>query len=110
MLFSSLEFLYAFLPLALLLYVLSPKRLKNSALLLSSLLFYAYGEPIYVLLMIVTVAANFLFGRLLCRAGNRRGVLWTAVTVNVGLLFFFKYAGALIPALGDLPLPIGISF
>ena len=110
MLFSSLEFLYVFLPLTLFLYFLSPRRLKNLTLLLFSLLFYAYGEPIYVFLMIATIAANYLFGRFLCRWSCRRALLCAAVALNVGLLFFFKYAGVLFPILGSIPLPVGISF
>ncbi len=110
MLFSSLEFLYVFLPLSLLLYFLTPRRLKNLTLLLVSLLFYAYGEPVYVLLMIAAIAVNYGFGRLLLRESSRRRILSLAVIFNVGLLFFFKYAGMLIPALGQIPLPIGISF
>ncbi|MBR2354161.1 MAG: MBOAT family protein [Clostridia bacterium] len=110
MLFSSLEFLYVFLPLTLIFYALSPRGLKNGILLLVSLLFYAYGEPIYVFLMIATIALNYGFGRWLQRTSARKGVLVCAVAVNVGLLFFFKYAGAIFPALGQIPLPIGISF
>lgn len=110
MLFSSLEFLYVFLPLALLLYFLTPRKWKNLALLLLSLAFYAYGEPVYVLLMVATIALNYGFGRLLCRPRGRSVTLAAALTLNLGLLFFFKYAGMLIPALGQLPLPIGISF
>ncbi len=110
MLFSSLEFLYVFLPLTLFLYFLSPRRLKNFTLLLLSLLFYAYGEPIYVFLMIVTIAVNYFFGISLGRWKCRRALLILAVAVNVGLLFFFKYAGVVFPILGTIPLPVGISF
>ena len=110
MLFSSLEFLYAFLPLCLLLSLLSPRRWQNLSLLLLSLLFYAYGEPVYVLLMVATITVNFSFGRLLCRKGRRRALLALAVGLNLSLLFFFKYAGMLIPTFWSIPLPIGISF
>ena len=110
MLFSSLEFLYAFLPLFLLVYFLTPRRWQNLSLLSASLLFYAYGEPVYVLLMITSIGINFAFGRLLCRGGRRRVLLGLAVGLDLLLLFFFKYAGMLIPALGSIPLPIGISF
>ena len=110
MLFSSLEFLYVFLPLGLGLYFLFPMRWRNGVLLGLSLLFYAYGEPRFALLMAMTIAANYLFGRLLCRVKRRRAVLSLAVAVNLSLLFFFKYAGAVFPALGEIPLPVGISF
>ena len=118
MLFSSLEFLYLFLPLSLLLYFLCPLRWRNGVLLALSLVFYGAGEPVYLFLMIATVAADYGFGLLLERAARRGGkprrVLWTAVVFNLALLGFFKYydlvASALsLPTLG-LTLPVGISF
>ncbi len=110
MLFSSLEFLYVFLPLTLGLYFLVPFRWRNGVLLSMSLLFYAYGEPVYVFLMMGTIGANYVFGRLIGVGRKPRLWLWIATCLNVGLLFFFKYAGMLIPALVELPLPVGISF
>ncbi len=110
MLFSSLEFLYVFLPLTVGAYFLVPDGLKNGLLLGMSLLFYAYGEPIYVFLMMGTIAVNFVFGRLIGRRRHPRLWLWAAVIWNVGLLVFFKYAGMLIPAMESIPLPVGISF
>ncbi len=110
MLFSSLEFLYVFLPLSLILYFSAPRGWRNAVLLILSLFFYAYGEPIYVFLMIATVAMNFGFGRLLCRKKRRKFLLGLATAVNVFLLFFFKYAGVWIPPLSEIPLPVGISF
>ncbi len=124
MLFSSLEFLYLYLPLTLMIYFAVPMRARNVVLLLTSLLFYGWGEPIYVFLMIFTIAVDYAAGRLIERAKterSRRAWLITAIVINLGLLAFFKYADFLldnlrtIPALSDLPklsvaLPIGISF
>ena len=64
MLFSSLEFIFLFLPLSVAVYFLVPLRARNAVLLLFSLAFYGFGEPIFVFLMIFTVAANYLFGAL----------------------------------------------
>ena len=115
MLFSSLEFLYLFLPLTLLFYFVLPPRLRNGVLLAVSLIFYAYGEPIYLLLMIGTVVLDYAFGLLIARFPKRaKLLLWSAVAVNLGLLAFFKYYGLAasilpIPVL-SVALPIGISF
>lgn len=122
MLFSSYTFLFVFLPAVLVLYFLLPlclpprRRLaaRNAILLLMSLLFYAWGEPVYVFLMLGTILANFLFGLWMPRCRHRRAALALAVGVNLFLLFFYKYAGAL-AALCSLPfpsvrLPLGISF
>ena len=65
MLFSSIPFLYYFLPVVLILYFISPRVLKNSVLLVSSLVFYAWGEPKYVFLMIATIAVNYILGILI---------------------------------------------
>ena len=70
MLFSSVPFLFYFLPAALLLYFLVPRRLKNAALLLASLFFYAWGEPKYVVLMLVSIAQGYLFGLLVENTGD----------------------------------------
>ena len=127
MVFSSLPFLFFFLPAVLLGYFLIPARylrLRNGFLLLMNLVFYAYGEPIYVLLMLFSVVVNYASGLLLQRSttpGKRRAMLVANVVVNLGLLGFFKYVGLLtstlrlIPGLSWIPevtvaLPIGISF
>lgn len=132
MVFSSSTFLMAFLPLTLLLYygvgVLLTKNVtvKNCILLLASLVFYAWGEPVYIALMVLSIFFNYAVGRDISLAReNRRDVRATvqfilALVFNLGVLGFFKYAdflvdnlngifGAHIPPLG-LPLPIGISF
>ncbi len=116
MLFSSLEFLYLFLPLTLALYFATPRRFRNLTLLVTSLVFYGIGEPIYLFLMVLTVVADYAFGlaitRFPCRA---KLLLWSAVIFNLALLGFFKYytlVASLVPVLPALSvsLPIGISF
>ena len=123
MLFSSIPFLYYFLPAVLLLYFLVPKVLRNAVLLLSSLVFYGWGEPKYVILMIVTIAAFYLCGLAIGSAKRQRAKkVWLTVSVVIGivLLTIFKYAdffiqsfaavtGLSLPLL-KLALPIGISF
>ncbi len=123
MLFSSIPFLYYFLPLVLIIYLAVPKRAKNAVLLVSSLIFYAWGEPKYVLLM----AASILVGYI-CALGihksrklaGRRAWLIASLVLCLGFLGYFKYAdffiesfnaltGLGIPAL-RIALPIGISF
>ncbi|MBE6605180.1 MAG: MBOAT family protein [Ruminococcaceae bacterium] len=130
MLFSSFLFLFWFLPATLLLYFgltpvlqyLSRGRLKsttlrgvqNAVLFVTSLFFYAWGEPLYVLLMLATVAMDFGFGLLIARTKHRRTVLALAVSANLALLLYFKYAAFLAGLLGfsvAAPrLPLGISF
>jgi alginate O-acetyltransferase complex protein AlgI len=123
MVFSSLEFLIRFLPAFLLVYFLVPSKLKNLLLLIASLFFYAWGEPVYVVLMVVSCIGNYFFG---LDIENTRGTkrskntLIVSVVFNVSLLGFFKYADFIIEtvntlvsskiALLGLPLPIGISF
>ncbi|CAK8721146.1 putative alginate O-acetylase [Candidatus Electrothrix laxa] len=128
MVFSSLFFLYLFLPLTLLLYFSAGLRWRNGVLLLVSLFFYAWGETGYVLLMLVSVLANWLFGLLVEREKERgksgKSALVAGVIVNLLPLFFFKYSNflldnlnAFLPISGVHPielapvhLPIGISF
>ena len=123
MLFSGIPFLFYFLPAVLILYFLVPRKLKNAVLLLASLIFYAWGEPKYVVLMIATIALFYLCGLAIGSATTqRRKKLWLTVSVviSVGLLAVFKYAdffiesfravtGISVPLL-KLALPIGISF
>ena len=115
MLFSSNTFLFGFLPAVVVLYYLCPRRCRNVLLLVSSLIFYGWGEPKYVLLMLVSILLNYFCG---LAAGKRqtqqrstRGVLVLGVVLNLGMLGFFKYGkfffGSAFP---DIPLPIGISF
>ncbi len=124
MVFSSVTFLFLFLPIALVVYYLVPKRFKNLALLAASLVFYAWGEPLYVILMILSIGFNYVCGREIRRhAKNRRAARTTlivAIIVNLGLLGVFKYFGSLVDLLNSvlpfkipyaqLAIPIGISF
>ena len=123
MLFSSIPFLYYFLPAVLILYFLAPWKLKNSVLLLSSLIFYGWGEPKLLALMVFTIALFYFCGLAIDRAGEGRGrKLWLTVSVviSIALLGLFKYAdffignvnaitGLSLPLL-RLALPVGISF
>ena len=123
MLFSSIPFLYYFLPCALLLYFLVPRRMKNGALLLCSLFFYGWGEPKYLILMLVSILQGYVFGLLAEKfRGRRQGKLFLTLSVVLSLLLlgYFKYAdfflssfhavtGLSVPVL-RVALPIGISF
>ena len=123
MLFSSIPFLYCFLPAVVLVYFLVPRQFKNTVLLLFSLLFYAWGEPKYVFLMLLTIAVFYGCGLAIGKARKqswKRVWLTISVVTGVGLLAVFKYAdffaenfnaatGLSIPLLG-LALPVGISF
>ena len=127
MLFSGIPFLYYFLPVVLLVYYLVPLHLRNGVLLVFNLIFYGWGERVYIWLMVATILIDYLAGILVARAKKkdrpRAAKRWliAAIAVNLALLGFFKYADfildnlRLIPALSDLPrvglaLPIGISF
>lgn len=120
--FSSVVFVSVFLPIVFLLHWLLPDiRIKNALLILASLSFYAYGEPVYVLLMIGSVFVNYLLG-IMCDSGKRyrKLSLLLAIIWNIGLLVIFKYAGFLVQLwnstglftlpIPDIRLPIGISF
>lgn len=104
MLFSSISFLYYFLPCVLMIYHIVPEKWKNGALLLASLVFYAWGEPKYVFLMLALILWNYLAGILIRQGKAKQGktVFWCALAVNVGVLCFFKFS--------DAAWPIGISF
>jgi alginate O-acetyltransferase complex protein AlgI len=124
--FSSLYFLFLYLPIVLFLYYITPLKWRNLLLLLVNLVFYAWGEPVYILIMFLSIGIDYTHGMLVekyKRRGNDRGARWavaSSVIFNLALLFFFKYwdfvAGSLqaigfsfMPKLG-LSLPIGISF
>lgn len=123
MLFSSISFLYCFLPAVLILYYIAPGILKNAVLLAASLFFYAWGEPVYVLLMAITIALGYVFGLLLEKFRETRAakpLLFVSVAINLGFLGYFKYADFFIEnfnaatglsvSLLNIALPIGISF
>ena len=123
MVFSSLNFLFIFLPVTLAVYLLVPFRAKNVVLLIASIIFYAWGEPVYVILMLLNIAFNYVTGLRFetARAGKeRKKVLVLGITVNLLLLGFFKYSGFLVSTFDHIfgtqiawkgvALPIGISF
>ena len=107
MVFSSVLFLFRFLPIFFICYFLAPKRIKNLILFLGSLVFYAWGEPVYVVLMLFSTLSDYVHGLLIAHYKNKpaaKYLLISSMIINLGLLGFFKYSGL------DLPLPIGISF
>ena len=124
MLFSSLTFLFMFLPLVLALYFLAKDKYKNYVLLVTSLVFYAWGEPKYIVLMVLSIAVNYLLARLIDKNKKKelrkKVYLALSIVLNIGALFVFKYLDFAIInvnlAFGfnlkatDLVLPIGISF
>ncbi|MDO4553727.1 MAG: MBOAT family protein [Lachnospiraceae bacterium] len=121
MIFSSLEFLCVFLPVVFLLYSVIPSlKARNGLLILASLFFYAYGEPVYVFLMIFSALFNYLCARVISRGRGRKAALIAGVSINLGILAVFKYAVFLIESCNrmlstslpvpQIALPIGISF
>lgn len=123
MLFSSIPFLYYFLPPVLALYFFAPKKWKNTVLLLASLIFYGWGEPKYVLLMLVSVFLSYLFGLLIERFRTTpaaKAVCILSVAVSLSFLLYFKYTDFFIESFNavtgqstpllKIALPIGISF
>ena len=123
MIFSSIPFLHYFLPVVLLVYGLTPRKGKNAVLLLFSLVFYGWGEPKYLAVMLVCTALGYGFGLALGRAGRpgvRKALLAASVLSSLSFLVYFKYAdfflsnfnaltGASLPLL-QMTLPVGISF
>ncbi len=124
MLFSSIPFLYYFLPLVLILYFIAPRFLRNSVLLLSSLIFYAWGEPKYVFLMAASIVVGYVLGLLIEKYKQYRNLsrffLILSVCFSLATLGYFKYTdffianfnaatGLSLPLL-NIALPIGISF
>lgn len=118
MLFSSLTFIIIFLPLTLIFYFINKNRTyRNIVLLIASLIFYAWGEPKYILLMLISILVNYIFGRLL---DKNKKIIIPAIIFNILLLVIFKYLDFSILNLNNilninipltkLPLPIGISF
>lgn len=124
MLFSGITFLFLFLPVVLAVYYLVPWKVKNIALLIASLFFYAWGEPVYVVLMVLSILLNYFCARDIKENENepvkaKFNVVF-AVAVNLFILGFFKYYGFLLDTINavfsteiayrELPLPVGISF
>ena len=124
MLFSSIVFLFTFLPVVLILYYLLPVRFRNVILLLASLVFYAWGEPVYLFLMLLSILFNYFSGLDIARnqqdkRAAKRSLVFNLI-INLAVLGFFKYEGFVLDTLNGilpvhisyhaLPLPIGISF
>ncbi len=126
MIFSSLLFLFRFLPIVVLIYYVAPHKFKNFVLFASSLLFYSWGEPVYVLLMIFSTLVDYVHGMLVYKFKSTNQMtkaklaLTSSVVINLGLLGFFKYADFFIGSINNvfgldiaflqIALPIGISF
>ncbi len=122
MVFSSLEFLCVFLPIVFILYcIVRNKKARNAILIIASLVFYAYGEPIYILLMLASIVVNYLLALGISKSeDHKKAILAIAVIANIGALAVFKYAGLIVGTIAqifsadipipELALPIGISF
>lgn len=124
MVFSGIPFLFFFLPAVLLVYFITPPRLRNAILFIFSLLFYAWGEPIYILIMLFSTVFDYTNGLLIERfegsEKKRKAILIIDIIGNLGVLFFFKYSDFFIQNINNLfsagitplglALPIGISF
>ena len=124
MVFSSLIFIYIFLPITLLIYYITPKRFRNLVVFIASILFYAWGEPYYIALLLISVIVDY-FGAIIVEKtradkDKSRFIFVTVLVINISVLFFFKYYGFLINNINALcgtslrvkalPLPLGISF
>ena len=124
MVFSSIVFLYIFLPIMLLLYFIVPSKFKNAIMILASLVFFAWGEIRYIFIMLVLAVMDFICGKKITKYQNQKKkkffFLMVNVVVNLSILFFFKYADFIITNINQLtgleipllniPLPIGVSF
>lgn len=123
MVFSGLLFLFRFLPIFFICYFVVPKRMRNLVLFLGSLIFYAWGEPVYVVLMLFSTVSDYIHGLFIEKYRGQRAaklLLVSSIIINLGMLGFFKYADFLISNINaltgagikplNLALPIGISF
>ena len=121
MVFSSITFISVFLPAVLVLYYVLPKICRNYVLLVFSIIFYAWGEPIYVFLMLASICVNWLSGILIDKFRNHKTpILVCSLIANLGILGYFKYAGMFVETVNavlrtsftvpKIALPIGISF
>ncbi len=124
MVFSSIVFLYIFLPIMLLIYFIVPKKLKNAVMIFASLLFFAWGEIRYIFIMLLLAVMDFWCGKKITQfyenREKRKLYLYINIVTNLLILFFFKYADFVINSINQLtglelpllniPLPIGVSF
>ena len=119
MLFTSISFLYYFLPVVIAFYFIVPKKMRNFVLLIASMLFYFYGEPKYILLMLAEILVAYI-GAILIEKYKKKSLLVTTVCIHIGLLCIFKYTDFMISNVNQvigvnlsllrIALPIGISF
>lgn len=121
MVFSSILFLFYFFPIVFIVNKLLPKKYKNLWLFFASLFFYAWGEPIYILIMLFSTFFDYTNGRLMDGASDKKKklILINSIVINLGILFFFKYSDFFIKVVNEfgfnikplnLALPLGISF
>ncbi len=125
MVFSSVIFMFMYLPVVLLVYYIAPWKWRNIWLFVVNMLFYGWGEPVYIILMVICITINYINGILIdkYRDDNRKArlILVINVVINIGMLVFFKYIDLIISTLSMIPflswlepigvtLPIGISF
>ncbi|MBZ9687064.1 MBOAT family protein [Clostridium estertheticum] len=124
MVFSSLIFIFIFLPLTLTIYYISPKKIRNFTLLVVSIIFYGWGEPVYISLMVFSIIFDYISTLLICKYRKHKKlskiIFVNTLVVNLGILAFFKYFGFLVDnmnilfglsiSIEKLPLPVGISF
>lgn len=122
MIFSSMTFIWIFLPLLLFCYFIVKEKYRNIILLIFSLIFYSWGEPKYIILMLISILINYIFGIVLDKSkSNKKFILILSILFNLGLLIYFKYFNFILDNINnivgrnvipnkDILLPIGISF
>lgn len=121
MVFSSISFLFYFLPLIILLYFIVPLKLRNITLLIGSLFFYFYGEPKYILVLIFSIVFNYYIGRIISNNNKYNKLIFvSSLVINFGILFYFKYFDFFIDNINrmfttnfnflNIVMPLGISF
>ncbi len=120
MLFCSMSFIFVFLPIVILLYLITKQKLHNSILLISSIIFYAWGEPKYLAIMLITIIVNYFGAILIEKHSSKKFFLITTILINLGFLVYFKYFDFLISNFNNvfhsdfhllnIIMPIGISF
>lgn len=120
MIFSSLLFIFWFIPIFFGIYYLVPEKLKNTVLFVGSIIFYAWGEPTYLILIFVSILVNFIAGLLMEKVTNKKLILILALCFDFGMLMIFKYSGFFVQNINScfslnlpipkLVLPLGISF
>ncbi|MDD4135769.1 MAG: MBOAT family protein [Candidatus Shapirobacteria bacterium] len=115
MLFTSPLFLFGFLPTVLIIYYISPSKIRNILLILFSLFFYAWGEGIYVLILLIMILANYFFGLKISRSRYRRIFTFIAVIFNLSYIFYFKYLLFTLHVFHiknslSILMPLGVSF